>query len=352
MKTSLLNSKYIIFDCCHTDAHVPFNSELIKEISKLGNVNLFTWNKSYDHLVNSSISLQPKQYLTLKSKNAVLVRFVFLFNTILNAIYLKSQFKKNKTKVVLIGYEIISFAVCSIFFPKGMFVIHHMQVDELSSRIKKFFFSIFKNRIKHVVMTDYIKEYLVESINVPGSMVEILAHPLYDFNLKLAESDIRTFISLNYSTDESYVKKIIELEVNHKYFSQYGCKLIIKSKLYNHSSDGLLVFNEFLENEVYYRLYANCTSIISLLNDSFEYRMSGTLIDALSAGKPIISLKSVCANHYRKYFGNSIMIYDNFDELIEGLVNFCPTTNVSPYPKEVIDDYKTSYIKSIQKIFG
>lgn len=353
MKTSLLNCKYILFDCSHTDSHVQFNSELIKGLSRVGNVHLFSWNSSFDYLINQSISIRRKKYLTLGFKNALLARLVLFFNTILNAIYLRSQFRKNETTVVLIGYEIISFAVCSFLFPKGMFVIHHMQVDELNSSTKRFFFSFFKNRIKHVVMTDYIKDYLVTNLSIPNNLIKVVPHPLYDFYFDSisTNSNIRIFISLNYSTDESYVGKIIELESQNNYFSRNGCKLIIKSKLYKYSSEGLYVFNDFLESDEYYKLYKNCTCVISLLNNSFEYRMSGTLIDALSANKPIMSLRSVCADHYRTYFGNSIMIYDNFDELIEAVVNFYPSNVISSYPKELVVDYSANYIDSVQKVF-
>lgn len=364
MKTSLFKSKYIIIDCCHTDAHVQFNSELIKVISTIGNVDLFSWNSSYNHLINQSISIHQKKYLNFGFKNALLARLVFFFNTILNAFYLRGQFKKNETTVVLVGYEIISFAVCSLLFPKGMFVIHHMQVDELKSNTKSFFFSFFKNRIKHVVMTDYIKDFLVTNLSISNNLIEVVPHPLYDFNFNFnfdfdSDSDsiltdpiTRNFISLNYSTDESYIKKIIELECQNNYFSRNGCKLIIKSKLYKYSSDGLYVFNDFLESDKYYRLYKNCTCVISLLNNSFEYRMSGTLIDALSANKPIMSLRSLCANHYHKLFGNNIMIYDNFDKLIMGIVNFNPSDNISSYSKEIINDYKANYKDNIQKVFS
>ncbi|MBP6754965.1 MAG: hypothetical protein KA210_02370 [Bacteroidia bacterium] len=353
MKSSLLNSKYVLFDCSHTDSHVQFNSELIKGLSTVGDVNLFSWNSSYNHLIDQSISIRRKKYLTVGFKNALLARLVLFFNTILNAIYLRSRFKKNEVSFVLIGYEIISFALCSFLFPKEMFVIHHMQVDELNNSMKRFFFSFFKNRIKHVVMTDYIKDNLVTNLSIPSNLVGVVPHPIYDFNFDSISinSDIRTFISLNYSIDESYVEKIIELESQNNYFSRNGCKLIIKSKLYKHSSEGLYVFNDFLESDEYYELYKNCTCVISLLNDSFEYRMSGTLIDALSANKPIMSLSSICANHYRKYFGNSIMIYDNFDELIEEIVNFRPSSAISSYPVELVVDYRAKYIDNIQKVF-
>jgi hypothetical protein len=131
-----------------------------------------------------------------------------------------------------------------------------------------------------------------------------------------------------------------------------GCKLIIKSKLYKHTSDGLHVFNGFLKNAEYQQLYKDCTCVISLLDDSYKYRISGTLIDALSANKPLISLNSICAKYYQTYFGSSIMIYDNFKELMVGIVNFRPSNDISPYSKKLKVTYRGDYIENVQKAFS
>jgi hypothetical protein len=271
MKKTPLNDTFIVFDCAHTDSHNNFNIELVEQLKKIGRVVLLSWNNSYCHLSDDLISVVKRGYLSIGTRNPFLARLILIVNTILNSLYLRSYKGGDPKKYILIGHEIISLGICCFLFPKGAYLIHHMQIDELRSKLKKFFFGLYKKRFVHVVMTEYIKDYLVNCHDIPAENIKLVPHPLYSRSLysKSLSSIEKTFVALNYSVDEQIIESLISHDLKHSVFAKHGCKVIVKSKSFEYTSSGLRVFNGFLSRSEYDQLYESSDCILSLLNDSF-----------------------------------------------------------------------------------
>ena len=344
---------FTILDCNHTDSHNMFNSQLIEKLSDEGSILLFSWNRSYDNLKRDNIYIKKLFYIKSKPQNSFAARFILLINTFLNACYLKYFDFRRKSITIIIGYEIISFSICSFLFPRKSYLMHHMQIDEIKNKLKKYFFTRIKLNFNHVVMTDYIKDYLIENIGLNQNSIRVIPHPIY--NLKQhSEPDInnyKTFVSLSYSNNESFVNRLIEEEKNNKIFERNNCRIIIKSKTFNFCSNGLIVFNKYLSEDEYFNLYNKSTCILSLLNDSFEYRISGTMIDAISAEKQIITLNTRCAEFYKNIFPNSINICKNIDDIILEIIKFNPQNNQIKPSINIISQYNKSYSDQVRKCF-
>ncbi len=345
---------FIIFDCVHADSHVDFNSAFITHLKDLGNVFLFSWGPSYSSLLFGPLTIIKETYLSIKSSNAFFARFIHLINTILNSFYIRLFSKNENKKYIVIGHEIISLALCCYLFPRGMYLIHHMQIDELRSKIKCFFFGFYKKRFIHVVMADYIKDYLVSCHNVPLENIRVVLHPLYERPavLKSNDSHVNTFIALNYSTSEHFIESLIHHDINYLSFSSSGCKLVIKSKCHNYNSIGLRVFNGYLSRHEYDQLYTESDCILSIVDSNFNYRISGTLIDAISSGKPVIAIRSLFAEYYQSMFGGSIILCDDVVSFVDAIIAFKKMKYGSCYSISSIDRYNNLYKQMISQSFS
>jgi hypothetical protein len=344
---------FTIVDCNHTDSHNMFNSQLIKKLAEVGSVMIFSWNKSYDYLSEDNVIIKKPFYIKTKSQNSFIARLILFINTSLNAIYLNYFNSRSKSISIIIGYEIISLSICSFFFPRKSYLIHHMQVDELKNSIKNFFFLILKLNFYHVVMTDYIKEFLISKINLNEKKIRVIPHPIYKIKKYsgLEIENYRTFVSLSYSNNELLVNRLIDEEKANNLFENNNCKLFIKSKIYNYTSPGLNVFNKYLDEVEYYNLYNKSVCVLSILDDSFEYRISGTLIDAISAKKHIITLSTRCAEYYKKMFPLNITICDNIDDMISTIIKFNSNINPQQSSNNLISHYNKIYSDSVKKSF-
>lgn len=353
MNKNQTNKKFIIVDCNHTDSHNMFNTKLIEKLAEDSFVFIFAWNNSYDDLKSSSVKIKKAYYLKLKSKNALLARFIIFVNTFLNALYLKYYNFHRKSITIIIGYEIISLSIISFLFPRKSYLIHHMQMDEIKNYLKRIFFLKFKSRFFHVVMTDYIKNYLIDCLNLKDYNVRVIPHPIYKIKKSIEKKldHPKLFVSLSYSNNETFVNKLIEKEKKYKIFERNKCKLIIKSKLYNFTSPGLIVFNKYLSNEEYYELYNKSICVISLFDETFEYRISGTLIDAISAEKQVITLNSLCTKYYQSLFPHVLMVCKNIDEIIDEILNFDLKDKLMSSTFTLISNYNQSYSNSVKNSF-
>lgn len=354
MKNTTSPKPFIIFDCAHADSHVAFNTSFIAHIKELGHVFLLSWGHSYSSLRTAQISVIKKRYLPLESSNAFFARVIYLINTILNSFYIRLLSERKNAKYIVIGHEIISLGLCCFLFPKGMYLIHHMQIDELKSRIKRFFFGFYKNRFIHVVMTEYIRDYLVNNHEIPPENIRVVLHPLYERPTlrKKDDSQINTFIALNYSTSEGFIDSLIQHDINNSSFSSSGCKLVIKSKYHKYTSLGLRVFNGYLSRYEYDQLYKESDCVLSIVDRNFNYRIGGTLIDAISCGKPVIAIRSLFAEYYHSMFGEGIVLCDDLDSFVGATIKFKDIKDSLYYSEASIDRYNILYKQMIAQSFS
>lgn len=343
----------IIFDCAHTDSHVDLNSKFIDNLKGFGNIFLLVWGNSYSSLSSKKLTKIKKTYLSLKSSNAFLARFIHLINTLLNSFYIRQISKNDNKEYIIIGHEIISFAFCCYLFPKGIYLMHHMQVDELKSNAKRFFFRFYKKRVIHVVMADFIKDYLVSSHDIPSENIRVVPHPIYDrssFSKPLASS-IKKFIALNYSNSESFIDSIIQHDIKYSSFFSSGCKVIIKSKFHKYQSPGLTVFNGYLSRNEYDQLYSESDAVLSVVDSNFIYRIGGTMIDAISSGKPVIAMRSLFAEYYHSLFGDGIILCDDLNMFIDTIIKFNKLKNDFYYSTYSIEQYGSLYKQRVANLF-
>ena len=336
--------KSLILDINFAKTHVNFNTEFLKAINHHSDIIIVDDNESYGTPQNTN-------YIYIKSK----LIYKFTKNSILSRVFMLVNFVKSYRSVSLIGadkvfylnHDIVVLFFCLFFVPKkvkkSIYLVHHKHIDELNNNIKLRLFNSYKNQVNHIVLADYIKNHLINDIKVNENFVFTCNHPIYNRHKKISITDSKnptTFVSLSISSDERIIEEIINNKKLNDVLNDLNIKLYIKSKIYNHETSNLKVFNNFLDENSYNSLYNNCSGVLLLLDKAFEYRISGTMIDALSLGKIIISTNTSCAQFYSKDYPNMVKISYNTDDLIRKLKK-----NILNEP-QLLEDHKRFLINN------
>jgi hypothetical protein len=91
---------------------------------------------------------------------------------------------------------------------------------------------------------------------------------------------------------------------------------------------------------------------LSIVDRNFNYRIGGTLIDAISYGKPVIAMRSLFAEYYHSMFGKSIILCDDLDSFISATINFKNIKDGLYYSDTLIDRYNILYKQMITQSFS
>ncbi len=349
--------KSVILDINFAKTHKNFNTEFIRAINHHSDIIIVDDNEAYGNVQNTN-------YLYIKSK----LIYRFTKNSILNRIFMIINFIKSyrsvcnldADKIFYLNHDIVVLFLCLLFVRKkvkiSIYLVHHKHVDELNNHIKLRLFNSYKNQVNHIVLADYIKNYMINDIKVNRKNIFVCKHPIYNRDKITFIKDNKkptTFISLSISNDERIIDEIINNKKLNDVLKEFNIKLYIKSKIYNHETSNLKVFNNFLDENSYNSLYNNCSGILLLLDKTFEYRISGTMIDALSLGKIVISTNIACAQYYRKDYPNMVKISNNADDLILQLTNnnFNESQLMEDHKRFRIDNSLNNLSKQFKYIF-
>ena len=318
--------KSAILDINFSEAHISFNTEFIKAISHHSDILIVDDNESYGATQKTNYLYVKAKLIYKSSKSSILSRIFWIINFIKSY---KSIYRLDIDKIFFLNHDIVVLFLCLLFVrnnvKKSIYLIHHKHIDELNNPIKLRLFNSYKNQVNHIVLADYIKDHMINHIKIIEKIVFVCKHPIYDGQKKIFISNSKkpaTFIALSSSNDERVIDEIVNYSRLDDILKEFNITLYIKSKHINHTTTNLIVFNNYLDRERYNSLLNNCSGILLLLDDTFEYRVSGAMIDALSQGKIVISTNIASARYYRNDYPNMVRISNNIDDLILQLTKY------------------------------
>lgn len=304
-----------VIDLSYTKMHFYINSEYLKAISNFSKIIIIDDQQNYLNISSEKIELVNGKLINLNSKSALISRFYWIIN------FFKSNSKlKNVDKVFYFGYDIIVLAFGQMFLKnnKKIYLIHHKHIDELKNPIKRFIFSTFLKKMNHIVMGDFIANFLQKEINIDKKNIFIVRHPAYNFDVK--NDQIKSFfIALSYSNDEKLINELILIEKNLKLFEKNKITFLVKSKIQAYKSEYLKVFTGELSRKEYNNAFNNCSGVVILNNKNFKYRVSGTMIDALSYNKIVFASKTPSFTFFKESNKNLIKFFSDPIDLINKL---------------------------------
>lgn len=312
----------LFLDFIYPIEHRQFNQNMVKAISQFSNVTILSPKDYFGSSFNefSNINIIEDEKMTIRKG-----KFLFRLSS-LKFIQKSSKLaRKIKPNIVFVScFETLSFSLARFFFRslKNVYVVHHNNTDELSNKIKRIFFKSYMNSVNHIVSEDFIKDYLINTINVNPENIHVVPHPISKFrhiNKNTIQEEKITCLGISNSNDESFIEKIINLEKQSNIFAKYDLKLVLRSRLKEFDNGNLKVIRGYLDKKDYDNYYNSCESVLVPLNKSFRYRMSGTLLDAISNGKVVLGSNVELINHYSRRYPSICKKYDSPEELIKTL---------------------------------
>ncbi len=312
----------LFLDFIYPIEHKNFNQNMIKAISNFGNVTVFSPTDYFRESLNDVSSVNIIESDRLKRKKG---KFLFRLSTLKSMKESSVIAQKLKPEIIFVScFETISFAFFPFLFgaAKNIYIVHHNNTDELRNKIKRRFFKSYSNRVKHIVFEDFIKEYLVNFIGVNAENVYVVPHPLsvniLD-NTQNSCNDTIDCLGISNSNDEDFIDDIINLEKQNSILKKNGYKLVLRSKKQEFDNGSLKVISGYLDRETYDTYYASCKSVLVPLNKNFCYRMSGTLVDALSNGKVVLGSDVELIKKYSEKYPSLCKKFDSAEDFVDKL---------------------------------
>lgn len=308
--------KILFLDFIYPQGHQRVSKNIIKCLSELSEVCVLTQVDYYRdfeaELSGMDIVEQPE--LEMK-KGRLQSRLFALKNMMQSAKFIKT---KEWDYLFVASFETISFMLGKSLFKElnKMFLVHHNNTDELKNKVKLNFFKGYMNKVNHIVLESFIKDYLVD-VGVENNKIHVLPHPL---NTNEKVSNEKYFcVGLSNSNDEQLIEQIIKNERESDVFLKLKRKVILKSKVNEFDNGFLKVVKGYIGKDVYDDYITNCKYIFMPFPRDYCYRMSGTLIDSLSNSKIVLGSDIPLLKHYNAIYPSICRIVRGVEGVYEAL---------------------------------
>lgn len=224
--------------------------------------------------------------------------------------------------VFISTFDTLTFAIGKLFFKNldKVFLLHHLNVDELGNRIKRSFFNTYAFSVNHFVFEKFIKDHLVDLCNLKSEKVFILPHQMIQNEQKTNRNDY-SCVGLSSSNDESFIAGIVEKEKRSNILKESNCRVILKSAVVKFDNGALKVISGFLAQDIFNDYINNCECVFIPLPQNFRYRVSGTLIDALSNNKIVFGSDVPIVKWYSLLFPNICKIINTVDDFFKAVLS-------------------------------
>lgn len=258
---------------------------------------------------NNCVQLPFCYYKSKRNPFIDFVSFVLYTIKIISAIF-KVANRKGIDTIVCITYDEVSLFLLTPFISRkfNIYLMSHVNIDNYEkSRIKRWMFNKFKNRYSHIVQCGFLAEHLKKDYQLNNILV--WPHPLNN----LACSDTVRNVDcagLSFSNDEEIIKSFMEAEIKNSVFKNHNLRVILKSQIYNYDDGYLTIIKGALSNKDYDDIINRAKSILMPFPLSFQYRMSGTLIDSLTNNKIVYSTPIRIIEESRKAYPNVIRVFN------------------------------------------
>lgn len=259
------------------------------------------------------------------------------FKQMLAVINLANKYRKDLT--IILAFDTVLLTMGNFFLKsnKNTFLQHHNNIDGLKSIIKKNLFSTYSQKFSHLVFEQFMKEGLLNTSKINPQSITLLHYPLILSKGIPKIAPLYDFIALSNSNDEDIIREIIKKETSNNFFKLNRIKGIIRSKKTEYDNGFLKVGNlSYISDNEYSDLLSNTKIILMLFHNNFEYRLSATLMEALSNKKIVISSRIKHTMFINQNIKNNLRVFESVDELIM-LIQAISDSNYS----HNYDEYKT-----------
>lgn len=307
--------KLLIADFLFVEAHKDMNINFINAIKQCADIDVVSLNGFYDmqrgDFQKSNIGLID---ISLERKNGVLGTRIFSFELMRRTAFFVRQ--KSYDAVLCLGFDTTLFGLGMLWYrDKTLFLFHHKNIDELTNKVKMYLFGIYKNKVNHVVFETFFKDRLVKGIGVKADRVFVIPHPTKAIAGILTDKSYDC-VGLCNSNDETFINDALQCIGD---FEECGLRILLRSKTKQNSGGAVEVINGFLEREQYDELMAAGKTVFVPLPETYIYRLSGSIYDALSRGKIVFTTSKYYVEDYERRYPGTCYYVNSLEQLIIGL---------------------------------
>lgn len=326
--------KIAICDFRFHKGHRTFNGAVLEVVASLTENN-FIYFDNGDNYRNSDKYVKNRYLI----KNRNFKKNNPLQNRLNSKKYMKEEFKILKEekvdKIICVAYDLLTFGLFGKrYLKKDIYLWHHAESDELNNKLKNKIFRRYMNKVKHIVYTPFIKDFLISFGIEPN---RIFVCPFVKTSTQCIESvpEKNFYIAPSGSNDEEFCKTIVDYEKRTSFFVNNKIRLFIKSYETVYDDGYLSLYNRYLSFDEYDELYKKALAVVLPFPKSFNMRESGTIIDALASGKRVIASNIPTVRYYQnicsKIDSNAVSIYDNIEEFCNLLIKNINSDNINNY---------------------
>jgi len=297
--------------------HKRLDENLIKFLSTFSDVTVISPVNWYSNLPENIRVI----HYTLKSKPKKNSKKVYHYSFEIMKLASKIDRKEKFDYIFVATFHTYVQAFGRLLFKNlnRIYIMHHYNTDTLERKKPNFFFRLYVNKFNHIVFEEFIRDYLIKKYRLIKDRILVLPHPLYKNSIE-NKSPKYECVGISNSNDENFIKEIILIEKKNKVLKENKIHVILRSKNQTFDNGYLKVITGYLEQRDYNYLINNTRSIFMPFPQSFKYRMSGTLIDALSNGKILLGTDVPLLNLYKKRYPHICNVVKSPDEFINEVI--------------------------------
>lgn len=256
--------------------------------------------------------------LYIKSNNGLLNRVMMLLRYWFIIIRILPHL--HDFDVVIISYY-DEIAILFAPFPKGTYLINHINIAEIyKSKIKRFFFKWISKRYTHIVFDDASSAYL-NSIGI--TKTHIVKHGIIEPFANSQKTDNIIFCPSSSSADSIFMTELINNKEFRDLLIRKKYKLILRGKYNLKTTENIIILDNFLEDDEYQNLFSISKFILLPYHNSFMFRTSGVLLEGIANRKVLLVRSLPSLLYYKKYYENlyGFTTVNEFVEVISKLID-------------------------------
>lgn len=302
-------NRIVVVEMLYPKGHRSLDNKIISILSKRYNLLVLNYNYYFSCEGVEEINL-PIQFLSKRIEALKVILYI------INIILVKYRLRNTEFSTLLfmsINNKVSKY-LNSLFPGKRIFVIHHNDIDTMIEYNNGVCLYSGMNDIKHIVFGDFIKEKLCEHTKCNPEDVYSVHHPI---TLNISDEIIckknRTVVGLGLSNDEDFINQCIRYDSQSDNVLDY--RIVLRSKVSNYDGNNLTVFTGFLDQNKYNEYFESASAVVLYYPSKFQYRYSGTLINAIANTCCILINDMPLSKYEGKNYPNLIKIIKTPDDL-------------------------------------
>lgn len=309
--------KLVIAQMMFPKGHRLLDEKFVKLITKFAEVIIIDDGKYFD------LNKLPKEKITrfvihpfFSPRIEVVKKFLHFIN-ILQILFIITKLHLNDVVFLSIHPSIYTW-IGWMSKSLNITLIHHYDIDRTLSNTKSIrLFNKCANKVKHIVLAGFIKEGLLKHTTVKSENIFVVDQPfIHDFDLTgvLQGHNNNVIIAMGSNNDTQIVEQIIRYDKENPDINLKN-KIILRHNRIKYIGHNVEVLNGYLDREAFDNYLQNYKACIVIYSESYKYRYSGIIDDALVHGMIVISNNILVGRYYNKKYPSNCYLFNKIDEL-------------------------------------